>query len=89
MKGNDQDDFICVHFYAHRIEKLTFASPWGPKRPQDILFGLRWLTGPRRKWYDIGNTTHGECLLKCPAIDAEIVYSSLRSSAWFNLGLAH
>ena len=30
---------------------------------------LRWLAGPRQKWYDVGNTRCGESLLKCPAID--------------------
>ncbi len=39
-----------------------------------ITGNLRWLAGPRQKLYDMGNTRCGESLLKCPSIDAEIVY---------------
>ncbi len=43
--------------------------------PQDFKTTyLRWLAGPWQKWYDMENTRCGESLVKCPAIDKEIVY---------------
>ena len=49
-------------------------------------FILRWLGGPKKKWYDTGNTRCGESLPSCPAIDAKIVYDYKGKNCKFLIG---